>query len=84
VVLCWFIAFKMGLGINTQLYIVVTLGILVTFVFYPFVQSHIRKQSTFYRILRRIALLTHAERKGFWAIAQKWADRSTNKEINTL
>lgn len=84
VVLCWFIAFKMGLSINAQLYIVVILGILATFVFYPFVKLHIHKQSTLYRILRRMALLTHAERKGFWAIAQKWADRSTNEEINTL
>ena len=84
VVLCWFVSFKAGLSINSQLYIVVVLGIMVTFLFYPFVKSHIHKQSTFYRILRRIALLTHAERKGFWAIAQKWADRSTNEEINTL
>lgn len=84
VVLCWFIAFQMGLSINTQLYIVVALGILVTFIFYPFVKLQIRKQSTVYRIMRRIALFTHAERKGFWAIAQKWADRSTAEDIKQL
>ena len=84
VVLCWFMAFRVGLTINTQLYIVVALGVLVTFIFYPFVHIQIRKQTTFYRILRRIALLTHAERKGFWAIAQKWADRSTHEEIEAL
>lgn len=84
VVLCWFLAFHFGLSIDTQLYIVVILGVLVTFVFYPFVHVQIRKQSTLYRILRRIALLTHAERKGFWAVAQRWADRSTHEEIETL
>lgn len=84
VVLCWFVAFRMGLSINTQLYIVVALGILVTFIFYPFVKLQIRKQSIFYRIMRRIALFTHAERKGFWAIAQKWADRSTTEDIKQL
>ena len=84
VVLCWFMAFRVGLTINTQLYIVVALGVLVTFIFYPFVHIQIRKQTTFYRILRRIALLTHAERKGFWAVAQKWADRSTHEEIEAL
>lgn len=84
VVLCWFVAFRMGLSINTQLYIVVALGILVTFIFYPFVKLQIRKQSIFYRIMRRIALLTHAERKGFWAIAQKWADRSITEDIKQL
>lgn len=84
VVLCWFLAFIAGLSINTQLYIVVALGLLATFVFYPFVKTQIRKQTTLYRILRRIALLTHAERKGFWAVAQKWADRSTHQEIESL
>lgn len=84
VVLCWFWAFNAGLSIDTQLYIVIALGVLVTFVFYPFVHLQIRKQSTLYRILRRIALLTHAERKGFWAIAQKWADRATTNNIETL
>lgn len=84
VVLCWFLAFRAGLSIDTQLYIVASLGVLVTFVLYPFVKMQIRRQTTLYRIFRRIALLTHAERKGFWAIAQKWADRSTREEIETL
>ena len=84
VVLCWFLAFRAGLSIDTQLYIVIVFGILVTFIFYPFVHVQIRRQTLFYRILRRIALFTHAERKGFWAVAQKWADRSTHEEIKTL
>lgn len=84
VVACWFLGFKAGLTIDTQLYIVVALGLIVTFAFYPFVHTQIRKQTTFYRILRRIALLTHAERKGFWAVAQKLADRSTHENIETL
>lgn len=84
VVLCWFLAFRAGLSIDTQLYIVASLGVLVTFALYPFVKMQIRRQTTLYRIFRRIALLTHAERKGFWAIAQKWADRSTREEIETL
>ena len=84
VVLCWFLAFKAGLSINTQLYIVVVFGILMTFMFYPFVHVQIRKQTLFYRVLRRIGIFTHAERKGFWAVAQKWADRSTHEEIETL
>lgn len=84
VVFCWFLTYKAGLSINTQLYIVVMLGVLVTFVFYPFIHAHIRKQSSLYNFLRRIALSTHAERKGFWAVAQKWADRSTKKEIEML
>lgn len=84
VVICWFLTFNAGFSIDAQLYLVITLGVLATFVFYPLIKIHIRKQSTLYRILRRIALLTHAERKGFWMVAQKWADRSTHEEIETL
>lgn len=84
VVLCWFLSFKAGLSIDTQLYLVVILGLLCTFVFYPYIKTQIQRQTSIYRFLRRMALLTHAERKGFWAVAQKWADRSTKEEIETL
>ena len=84
VVLCWFGAFRAGLSINTQLYVVIVMGVLATFVFYPFVHTQTRKQTYVYRLLRRIALLTHAERKGFWAVAQRWADRKTRENIESL
>lgn len=84
VVLCWFFAYKWGLSIDMQLYIVVALGFFVTFIFYPFVKTQIRKESGIYYCFRRIAKYTHAERKGFWLFAQEWADKSTNDEIRNL
>lgn len=39
VVLCWFLVYKWGLFIDTQLYIVLILGVFVTFIFYSFVKS---------------------------------------------
>ena len=84
VVTCWFLAYKWGLSIDMQLYIVVALGFFVTFIFYPFVKKQIRKESGIYYSLRRIAELTHAERKGFWLFAQEWADKSTSEEVRNL
>ena len=84
VVLCWFFAYKWGLSIDMQLYIVVALGAFVTFIFYPFVKKQIRKESGIYYSFRRIAKHTHAERKGFWLFAQEWADKSTSEEVRNL
>ena len=84
VVLCWFFAYKWGLSIDMQLYIVVALGFFVTFIFYTFVKKQIRKESGVYYSLRRIAKHTHAERKGFWLFAQEWADKSASEEVRNL
>ena len=84
VVLCWFIVYQCGLSVDIQLYIVLILGVFVTFIFYPFVKSQIRKQTNFYRMMRRLGTMTHAERKGFWLFVQKWADKSTNEEVRAL
>lgn len=84
VVLCWFFAYKWGLSIEAQLYIVVILGVFVTFIFYPFVRKQIQNKSSVYYGLRRIAKYTHAERKGFWLFAQEWADKSTSEEVKNL
>ena len=84
VVFCWFIAYKWGLSIDMQLYIVVTLGVFVTFIFYPFVKKQIRKESGAYYSLRKVAKLTHADRKGFWLFVQEWVDKSVTEEIRDL
>lgn len=84
VVLCWFIAYRAGLSIDGQLYIVIALGACITFFLYPYIRSQIRKDTKLYYLLRKIGFLTHAERKGFWLIAQKWVDKSTSEEIRNL
>ena len=53
VVVSWYISYRLGASIDLQLYIVVILGILITFGFYKFARIHERKQSkTYYRITR--------------------------------
>jgi len=79
VVLCWYLAYKSGLSVDIQLYIVLALGIFATFMFYSFVKVQIRKQSGIYHHLCKIASLSHIERKNFWRFVQKWADKSINE-----
>ena len=84
VVLCWFIAYKCGVSINTQLYIVLALGIFMTFILYPFTKVQIRNNTEIYRWLNKIGKLSHHEGNGFWLFAQKLADKTAEEEVSTL
>ena len=84
VVLCWFIAYKIGLSIDVQLYIVIALGILITFVFYPVTQRHIRKQTKVYEFLHKIGLKTQVTDRKTWKKIQKFVDVTTSKEIKEM
>ena len=84
VVLSWFIAFKAGLTVDAQLYVVIIMGFLTTFVFYPFIKLQMRRESKLYKFLTVVGKLTHAERKGFWGLAQRWADSFIVEDIEDL
>lgn len=84
VVLCWYLSYKIGLSIDIQLYIVVALGILITFGFYPATQNHIRKQTKLYYFLHKIGLKTQTTDKTTWKKIQKFIDQSTSKEIRDM
>lgn len=81
IVLCWYLAYRCGLSIDAQLYIVLTLGAFVTFVFYPFAKAQMRKQTKFYGFMRKLAEMSHIERTGFWLFAQNWLDKSVEEDI---
>lgn len=84
IVLCWYIAYKVGLSIDIQLYIVVALGLLITFVFYPVTQSHIRRTTSYYHFLHKIGQKTQITQKATWLKFQKFIDITTGKEIKDL
>lgn len=73
-------ACRCGLSVEEQLYIVLVLGFLVTFVFYPFVKSHLRRQTGLYHALNGVAKQTHIERRGFWLKMQRLADFAGRKK----
>ena len=84
VVLCWYLAYRLGASIDVQLYIVVAFGIFVTFIFYPFIKAQIRRESKIYLFLNKIAKLTHVERKGFWLTLQNLLDKSRDMDSSEL
>lgn len=82
VVLAWFLAYKSGMSIDVQLYIVIVMGVLATFGLYTFIYYHLRRNTLTYRVMRVIARNTHFERKGIWNTIQKWLDRNSEPEDN--
>ena len=66
VVLLWWIAYKSGASIDMQLYVVLFLGILVTFVLYAFVRTIQKNDRKVFKLLQRIGKWTHVgHTKGF-------------------
>ena len=59
VVGCWFLSYKLGASIDVQLYVVIALGLIVTFGFYRFVRVQERKNSKIFHCLQRVGRWTH-------------------------
>lgn len=59
VVTAWWISYKMGASVDVQLYLVVALGMLVTFGFYKFARIQIQKETACYRFMLKIGKLSH-------------------------
>ena len=78
VVLSWFVAYRCGLSVDVQLYIVIALGIGITFIFYPFTKRQIQKNTAYYRVLHRLGEATQIKRTGCWLFLQKWVDKTAN------
>ena len=74
VVLLWYIAYKCGASVDTQFYVVITSGLIVTAGFYKFMRIQIVRQSAIYRFAQRIGRKTHVADKKGWLALQKLAD----------
>lgn len=81
VVIGWFIAGKLGLSVEGQLYLVIAMGILITFVFYPFIKRQIDNNTALYQQLLKVGKFSHIARTGFWLQIQEWADRKALDSI---
>lgn len=75
IIVAWFASYKLGASIDAQLYLVLTLSILITFVFYKFAKIQIAKNTRMLKILQGIGKLMQFEKKGFWKWVQNIIDR---------
>ena len=78
VVAVWFAAWKLGVSIDWQLYIVIGLSLLLTFGFYRFMrvqQAYNDGEGTaLFKAFCRLGDMTHIDRKGFWKFMRRFVD----------
>lgn len=75
IVAAWFISYKLGASIETQLYIVVAISLLTTFVLYWFAKRQIKHNTKALKVFNNIAKMLHIEKKGIWYIVQRIIDK---------
>lgn len=75
IIATWFASYKLGASKDIQLYIVLILSTLVTFVFYAYTKRVIRKQGKTYGVMKKIAKVMNFEKKGVWLRIQDLIDR---------
>ena len=64
----WYLSYKAGASIDFQLYLVIALGLLITFGFYRFARIQQQKNTRIFRMLQKIGQWTHVgHTKGFEA-----------------
>ncbi len=80
VVLCWLIVCELGMTIEGQLYVVIGMSVLITFVFYAVMTNQLAKNTKICRFMKRLGRYSHIERQGFWLRLQNWLDRKVGPE----
>lgn len=55
----WYLAYRLGASVTMQLYVVIAMGMLITFAFYRFARVQQRKETAFYRWLTKVGDWTH-------------------------
>ena len=80
VVAAWFISYRVGASVDMQLYVVIILGMLVTFGFYKFVRIQIAKDSRTLHLMQKIGRATHVGRKGWFEMFREFLDRNCDSE----
>ena len=71
----WFLSYKLGASVDLQLYIVVSLGLIVTVGFYAWARSQKRRETAAYRMLSRIGKWTHVVHTPWFEKFRDFLDR---------
>ena len=79
VVILWFVSYKLGASVDLQLYIVIGLGLLITFVFYGLMRRQMRKNGAMCKFMCYMGKISHIERTGVWAQVQNGLDKNAPK-----
>lgn len=74
VIFGWYITYKLGASVDVQLYVVVALAFLTTFVFYGGMRLCQKSENALWRLVCRLGKVTHVERKGLFLWLQRFMD----------
>ena len=75
IVAVWWGSYRLGAGTDLQLYVVLLMGVLTTFVFYPVVRRCMRHDNKVYRGLVCVGRKTQMEGSRGWQVMQRFVDR---------
>ena len=80
VITIWFVSYKLGASIDLQLYIVILMGLLITFAFYRFARVQERKQTKIYHWLIKVGDWTHVGHTHWFERFRDFLDKGCEKE----
>lgn len=80
VVAFWWVSYFMGASIEMQLYIVLLLSVLFTFVFYRYMRLQIKGNTAVFRFMNAIGCKTHIKHQGCILRLQRYLDRVAPKQ----
>ena len=75
----WYLLYKLGASIDIQFYVVIAMGILLTFGFNHWMRFCIKKENKAYQFMLHFGKLSHIERTGFWFFLQNLMDGKSYK-----
>lgn len=75
VVIGWWISYLLGASIDIQLYVVLIISIMSTFVFYNLMRHKMKKSSRFVALFNRLGKATQYEKRGFWKTLERRIDK---------
>lgn len=78
----YFVALNCGMGIDSQLYLVIALGVALVWCPYFFLHFHEKRSTVAWQWFQRISRTTHLGHTRWWLAYQHWLDGSTNDNDN--
>lgn len=82
VLLAWWISYRCGASVDTQLYVVVAAALMETFGLYMAASMSSKRDGVFYRLLLAIGRKTHMEKSGIWLKFRDMLDTRFNNNNN--
>lgn len=80
IIACWYLSYRLGASVDFQLYVVIFLGVLLTFGFYEFARLQERRQTKIYHMLIRIGDKTHVGSRKWFGFLQRISDKNVKTE----